>query len=138
MIEIEAGASEIDIVLLREGEGITKKVEKIAIVDNGHGMSPDMLESSIGFGSTSRGQKQDGLGRFGMGLSKAGIAFTELLEVYSRQKTTDKLQSLGQFNKTYIDLRPNSPTYFSDDYYNNVLKGSPPKAEKVQIKRCRR
>ena len=32
---------------------------------------------------TSRGTSREGLGRFGMGLNNAGIAFGELLEVYS-------------------------------------------------------
>ena len=126
---IEAGAENVNIVLRREGSNDLKKIDAIAIVDDGHGMNQDMLESSIGFGSTSRGEKRDGLGRFGMGLSKAGIAFSEFLEVFSRSNPSSSLQSVGRFKKTFIDLRKKSETYFNDDYFSNVLKGSPPKAK---------
>ena len=78
---IEAGATEIHVLI--QNDGPYGRIEAMAVVDNGHGMDPAWLEASIGFGSTSRGTKRDGLGRFGMGLSSAGIAFSELLEVYS-------------------------------------------------------
>ena len=61
-------------------------------------MSEEWLEASIAFGNTSRGNSRSGLGRYGMGLSSAGIAFGDLLEVYSKVED-------GVWNKTFIDLR---------------------------------
>ena len=84
-------------------------------------MDPAWLEASIGFGSTSRGTKRDGLGRFGMGLSSAGIAFSELLEVYSHSADSN-------WHRTFIDLRADSETCFTDDYLETVLDFRPPKA----------
>ena len=93
---IEAGATEIHVLV--ENDGPYGRIESMAVVDNGHGMDPAWLEASIGFGSTSRGTKRDGLGRFGMGLSSAGIAFSELLEVYSHSADSN-------WHRTFIDLR---------------------------------
>ena len=84
--------------MLVENDGPYGRIEAMAVVDNGHGMDPARLEASIGFGSTSRGTKRDGLGRFGMGLSSAGIAFSELLEVYSHSADSN-------WHRTFIDLR---------------------------------
>ena len=87
-------------------------------------MDPEWLEASIGFGSTSRGTSREGLGRFGMGLNNAGIAFGELLEVYSHSSDSD-------WHRTFIDLREGSPTCFTDEYLEEVLDFRPPKAEKM-------
>ena len=48
---IEVGATNIEIFTLR---GKQEKIEAIAIVDNGSGMSKEWLRSSISFGGTSK------------------------------------------------------------------------------------
>lgn len=116
---IEAGATEIHVLI--QNDGPRGRIEAMAVADNGHGMDPAWLEASIGFGSTSRGTKRDGLGRFGMGLSSAGIAFSELLEVYSHSADSN-------WHRTFIDLRAESETCFTDDYLETVLDFRPPKA----------
>ena len=117
---IEAGATKIDIRTLRETPA--GEVKAIAIADNGCGMSEEWLEASIAFGNTSRGKSREGLGRYGMGLSSAGIAFGDLLEVYSKVED-------GVWNKTFIDLREGSETKFTDAFLAE-LKFQPPKAVK--------
>ena len=115
---IEAGATKIDVKTLRETPA--GEVQAIAIADNGCGMSEEWLEASIAFGNTSRGKSRSGLGRNGMGLSSAGIAFGDLLEVYSKVEG-------GPWNKTFIDLQEGSETKFTDAFLAE-LKFQPPKA----------
>jgi hypothetical protein len=115
---VEAGATKIDVKTLRETPA--GEVQSIAIVDNGCGMSEEWLEASIAFGNTSRGKSRSGLGRYGMGLSSAGIAFGDLLEVYSKVEG-------GVWNKTFIDLQEGSETKFTDTFLAK-LKFQPPKA----------
>ena len=122
---IEAGATEID-VLFNEEKARAGSFNAIAIVDNGHGMQSDYLPLAIGIGSTSRAKNDQGLGRFGMGLTSAGTAFSNLLEVYSRADN-------GKWYKTFIDLRPESKDYFSDEYIHGKLEGSAPKAEPAEL-----
>ncbi|MDB2528048.1 ATP-binding protein [Alphaproteobacteria bacterium] len=119
---IEAGASEVHVLI--KNDGPRGAIQSIAIVDNGHGMDKEWLEASIGFGSTSRGTKRDGLGRFGMGLSSAGIAFSERLDVYSHS-------TANGWHRTFIDIEEGSPTCFTDDYLENTLDFRPPQAEPV-------
>lgn len=107
---IEAGSTEVHVLI--DNDGPRGAINAIAIVDNGHGMDPEWLEASIGFGSTSRGAKRDGLGRFGMGLSSAGIAFSERLDVYSHSES-------GDWHRTYIDIEEGSPTCFTDEFLEN-------------------
>jgi len=118
---IEAGATEVHVLI--DNDGPRGAINAIAIVDNGHGMDPEWLEASIGFGATSRGGKRDGLGRFGMGLSSAGIAFSERLDVYSHSQS-------GDWHRTYIDIEEGSPTCFTDEFLeNNDYR--PPKSDKA-------
>ncbi len=120
---IEAGASKIDIILNRDGGRSPESITQIALIDDGHGMSPKFLEASIGFGQTSRGAKKDGLGRYGNGMTNAAIAFSEKCNIFSKTQNSP-------WHKTFIDLVEGSPTCFTDDYLTNVLKMSPPEAVK--------
>ena len=122
---IEAGAEKIEIVFDEE-KARPGSFSSIAIIDNGHGMKPEYLPLAIGIGSTSRAKNPSGLGRFGMGLTSAGTAFSNLLEVYSRPDE-------GQWHRTFIDLRPESETYFNDEYIHGTLKGGAPEAGPAEL-----
>jgi len=122
---IEAGATKIQI-LFDEKNARPGSFNSIAIVDNGHGMEKEYLPLSIGIGSTSRKTNPDGLGCYGMGLTGAGNAYSNLLEVYSRADGK-------KWYKTFIDLRPGSPTYFDDKYIHMELKGGAPEAQEAAL-----
>ena len=119
---IEAGATKIAVLIER---GSRNRIESIAIVDNGTGMSPEWLQNSISFGGTSRENNPEGLGRYGMGLSSASIAFSELSEVFSRQNNES-------YYKTCINLVKGSDGYFDDDYLEK-LDYRPPSPEKTEL-----
>lgn len=74
-----------------------KKPTSIAIVDDGHGMSPEMLRASVLWGGTHREGDRQGLGRFGYGLPSSCVSQGRKFQVYSRQ-------SDAEWNTVGIDL----------------------------------
>ncbi|MCK0138007.1 ATP-binding protein [Aliiroseovarius sp. F47248L] len=97
---IEAEAKKITIVTLSAREPVAKRtvyrVQKIAVLDDGHGMTPDELGRCLSLGWGTRLDTRDGLGRFGFGLKGSSLSQAELVEVYSWQN--------GSVHKTYLDL----------------------------------
>src|SRR5947209_2342098 len=75
---IEAEATRIDIGLTESPGGI-----EIEIVDNGKGMSKDILPLALQFGGTTRFDKRESLGRYGMGLPNGGLSQARRIEVLS-------------------------------------------------------
>lgn len=96
----EAGAKKVAVVTT-SGKGAEKnareKITNIAVVDDGHGMLPDMLKYAIAWGGTDRHNQRTGLGRFGFGLPTAAISVTRTYEVYSKVKG-------GKWHKIRVDL----------------------------------
>lgn len=60
-------------------------VQEVVCVDDGSGMTPDVLRSALRFGGTPRFNDRNGLGRFGMGLPNASVSQCCRLEVYTWQ-----------------------------------------------------
>ena len=96
----QAGAKKIA-VLSTSGKDNVKnakeRITNIAVIDDGHGMYPDMLPVAIKWGGTDRYDERDGLGRFGFGLPTASISVTRQYEVYSKVKD-------GEWYKITVDL----------------------------------
>ncbi|MGS4983288.1 Histidine kinase-, DNA gyrase B-, and HSP90-like ATPase [Aliiroseovarius sediminilitoris] len=97
---IEAEAKKITIVTLSAREPVAKRtvyrVQKIAVLDDGQGMTPDELGRCLSLGWGTRLDTREGLGRFGFGLKGSSLSQAELVEVYSWQN--------GAVYKTYLDL----------------------------------
>src|SRR6056297_3019433 len=97
---IEAEAKKITIVTLSAREPVAKRtvyrVQKIAVLDDGLGMTPDELGRCLSLGWGTRLDTREGLGRFGFGLKGSSLSQAELVEVYSWQN--------GAVHKTYLDL----------------------------------
>lgn len=85
---IEAFASRIDIVYEYE-KSKGNPITNIAIIDNGLGMSPQMIRASVIWGGTDRFDSREGMGRFGFGLPSAAISITKNYEVFSKRKDGD-------------------------------------------------
>jgi hypothetical protein len=86
---MQAGASRIDLVYdpFRErGRGGKTRVGEIAVIDNGHGMGPDMLRAAVMWGGTHRHNDRSGFGRYGFGLPSAAVSVTRCYDVYSLVK----------------------------------------------------
>ena len=98
---IQAAASRIDIISVHKpgkgDRGAKTTVGAIAIIDDGHGMEPDMLRASILWGGTHREGDRSGLGRYGFGLPSAAVSITEHYEVFSCTPG-------GEWNRVAINL----------------------------------
>lgn len=95
---VEANAKNI-FVILREGLAPSgrKVVTEIGFLDNGDGMSTDVLGSCLGIGASTR-QARKGMGRFGVGLPQASLYACPEIEVYSWQEGVENAQ------KVYLDI----------------------------------
>ena len=68
----------------------------MAVIDNGDGMSKEVLWDSLRFGIGTRRARR-GIGRFGMGLPYSSISQCRKVEVYTWQEP-------GKVISTYLDL----------------------------------
>ncbi len=75
---ISAGASEIDINVIFEGDD-----SSVTISDNGHGMTDSRLREALRYGSKRDYDKSD-LGKFGLGLKTASLSQCQRLSVGSK------------------------------------------------------
>lgn len=76
---IDAGATKIHIQLEKEKTGF-----KIMIIDNGKGMTKEILDQALKLGSDTFHDGISDLGKFGMGLSTAGLALANKTTVFTR------------------------------------------------------
>ena len=97
----EAESSEIEIMCKDDIEEFmsrqVERLQQVAIVDNGKGMSKDELWDSLRFGAGTR-RARKGIGRFGMGLPYSSISQCKRVEVYSWQEP-------GKILRTSLDLK---------------------------------
>jgi hypothetical protein len=65
----------------------TSKLEQIAVLDDGDGMSPEILGMALQFGNGTRLKRDQrtGIGRFGMGLPASSISQCKRVDVWSWQ-----------------------------------------------------
>ncbi|MEZ0071642.1 ATP-binding protein [Planotetraspora sp. GP83] len=98
---IEAGADTVELFVLEGTHSPTgrarRRVETIAVLDNGHGMDGETLRQSLRFGAGTR-QHRKGIGRFGVGLPNSSISQCDRVDVWSW--TTGPENALH----TYLDL----------------------------------
>lgn len=131
---IQAAATHVDIITTKVTRGNKRKrkhVKDIAIVDNGHGMLPDMMRAAVTWGGTHRHNNRDGLGRYGFGLPSAAVSITRHYDVYSRvssggwHKISIKLDEIadGKFTDQHGAIRaPETVEADLPDFVKNALK----------------
>ena len=78
---IQAGASNVHVAFGTNKTGA--KVTSLAVIDDGHGMIPDMVRFSVMWGGTHRENDRDGIGRYGYGLPSASVSQGRRFTVYS-------------------------------------------------------
>ena len=86
---IQAGASCVD-VLCKEKEVVLtaqtrRRVDEIAVFDNGNGMDKETLRKALQFGNGERLNDRQGIGRFGMGLPNSSISQARRVDVWTWQ-----------------------------------------------------
>lgn len=81
---LQAFADRVDIAFGYEGSASAKKPAQLAVIDNGHGMEPDMIRMAVMWGGTHREGDRLGLGRYGYGLPCASVSLGRRFTVYSQ------------------------------------------------------
>lgn len=79
---IQAGATEIELTIARPDGALHPEIE---VLDNGAGMSRRELELCLKFGGSSRFDRRESFGRFGMGLPAASLSQARHIEVAAWQ-----------------------------------------------------
>ena len=79
---IEAGATEIHIAFGYERANASK-MTSLAVIDDGHGMVPEMIRLAAAWGGTHRQDERSGFGRFGFGLPSASVNQAKRFTIYS-------------------------------------------------------
>lgn len=85
---IQAGATRVD-VAFEYARQSSSKPTGIAVIDNGHGMDPEMIRASVMWGGTHRENDRSGFGRYGYGLPSACVSQGTRFTVFSLTEAGD-------------------------------------------------
>lgn len=91
----EAEARSVDVNVLDDPQKAGGRT--VVVRDDGHGMTPSVLELALQFGGSSRFGQRGGTGRFGMGLPNSSVSQARRVEVYT---WTDR----GRVWWSYLDV----------------------------------
>ena len=84
---VQADATQVDVICLEVMKQVnqrkSRRIEQIAVVDNGEGMTPETLRIALQFGNGTHLKDRKGIGRFGMGLPNSSISQCRRLDVWS-------------------------------------------------------
>ena len=89
----QAGATNIHIAFGFTG-GSDAKPSEFAIIDDGHGMDPEMIRVAMMWGGTHREGDRQGFGRFGFGLPSASMSIAREYAVYSWTRDGDGIHAV--------------------------------------------
>ncbi len=85
---IEAGATTIELFgvekRMMRSQRTTSRLEQLAVLDNGCGMSRDELRGSLRYGHGTR-RRRRGIGRFGVGLPNSSMSQASRVDIWSWQ-----------------------------------------------------
>ncbi len=86
---VQAKATVIELLCIESEELVRQRrrvrLEQIAVLDDGDGMTGDDLRRALQFGNGGHLQDRDGIGRFGMGLPNSSMSQGSRVEVWSWQ-----------------------------------------------------
>ena len=111
---LQAGSDRIDIWFGYDGTASAKKPSQLAVIDNGHGMEPEMIRMAVMWGGTHRENDRSGLGRYGYGLPCASVSLGRRFSVIS--KTAG-----GPLTQVTLDLDALAAGEYSDRYGEIVV-----------------
>lgn len=83
---VQATASKVELLCREDfepgGRG-RARIREIAVLDNGKGMSPQVLRQALQFGNGTRLDDRSGIGRFGMGLPNSSMSQAKRVDVWT-------------------------------------------------------
>ncbi len=99
---LQAGAENVEILVSsfkdRSGKRNVTATKNIAVLDDGSGMKKDILRRALRLGDGTCFDKDDGIGKFGVGLPQASVSQCKRVDVWSWQDGVENALH------TYIDL----------------------------------
>ena len=99
---VQAGATLVELLCLEREEHVTQRTRsrlvKLAVLDNGDGMSAQELRRALQFGNGGHLADRKGIGRFGMGLPNSSMSQGTRVEVWTWQDTPKNA------SYSYLDL----------------------------------
>ncbi|MCB9764446.1 MAG: ATP-binding protein [Alphaproteobacteria bacterium] len=69
----------------------------LSVQDDGHGMTPEVMQRALGFGGSTRFNQRGGLGRYGMGLPNSSVSQARRVTLYSWVEG-------GPVRRTWLDV----------------------------------
>lgn len=98
-------------------------LKSLLIIDDGNGMTSEVLEEAMSLGSETGKNGTNNLGMYGAGLKTASFSIGQCLEVYSKTADSDlnyaiislvdAIQSNGQINVNYSTIKQGTDEYKS-------------------------
>jgi len=99
---VQAKARSVDVICIQGYELINqrerRRMSAIGVLDNGEGMTPEVLRLALQFGNGTHLTDRRGIGRFGMGLPNSSISQCRRVEVWTWQNGPDNALY------TYLDV----------------------------------
>lgn len=99
---VQANAKDVEVICIEAREQINqrsrRRIRAIGILDNGEGMTPEVLRLALQFGNGTHLNDRKGIGRFGMGLPNSSISQCRRLDVWTWQNGPDNAMH------TYLDV----------------------------------
>lgn len=121
---LQAEATKVDVLVSEKRNTVGRRriwqVHQIAVLDNGIGMDPNLLQRALRFGDGDHHKDKEGMGKFGLGLPQASISQAKRIDVWSWQ---DGIKSAMH---AYIDL--------SDDDWKERAEIMPADEKKIPKK----
>lgn len=119
---IDAGASTVQIILIEEdythsSGRITQRVREVLVVDDGSGMSPDVLDKAITISGSESSNQSGKIGRFGYGLIYSSIYTCNRLDIWSWQADSFGMREAIH---SYVDMEELENDNRSSHYYPTV------------------
>lgn len=110
---IQAEASNIHLIFDQE-KNTKKEPERIAIIDDGHGMSAAMIRVAVLWGGSDRLNDRKGMGKYGYGLPSSCVSIGQKFTVISKRDDMDTwygvtidIDKIANRSDEYIDKETN-------------------------------
>ncbi len=106
---IQWGATEIRVYFRQSGKRGGYETD-ILVLDNGSGMSPNILRFATSFGGSMVFDNRSGIGRYGMGMKTAALSMCPVLDLYSWQEPgayyniTLDVEAIGKEKSNLVEL----------------------------------
>lgn len=113
---IQANSKNIKILFDYKVIRNSEKLNFVAFGDDGEGMDSDIIEKCLTSGFSTRYNDREGIGRFGVGMTKAFLNQCLVCKIYSKKKN-------GIWNYTFADISPENK---NKNEIPKAIKKNPP------------